>query len=153
MSNEEIFTDTAQGTLSTYNVYDFATKTLVPRQWAYCTHEQTEDAAQVRDFGVVDKKGRKLGATCFTGTLVRRGVFLTAEQKANRYGGRGYVCDPALLGKLVYWYRPNATRNGVGFGASQQEKEFSTAAERDAAVAKYWKGAERTARKWSVVQS
>lgn len=90
-------------------------------------------------FGVNDTKGRGIGARITTFILT---------YKARTDGQRsGTICDPDKIGKSFFAFVPQATRGGVPYGASQVTQEFSTEAERDAAIAKYLAGAAKRAMK------
>lgn len=98
------------------------------------------------DFGVVDAKGRKLGATV-TYTEVEYTEWTAAqyaELQAKKYGSLGSAKAP---GTYAFCIRVQATRNGEAFGATQSTQEFATEAERFAAVEKYLKGAQKRAAK------
>lgn len=96
---------------------------------------ETANAETVdHDFGVYDRLGRKIGAQVRTS----ENTFAVNEE-----GSWGYLRAP---GRYFSFY-PQATRNGVRYGAAQNEKHFDTAAERDAAVAKYLAGARKRAAK------
>ncbi len=58
-----------------------------------------------------------------------------------------YTVDSAAELGEFFAFCPQATRNGEGFGACQSFRHFRTVAERDAAVAKYFKDAEKRATK------
>lgn len=77
---------------------------------------------RVELFGVKDKKGREVGARAILRELTR-----------------------ADSGERVYGYVADAQRAGKSFGAMTVPQWFATAAERDAAVVKYLKGAKARA--------
>ncbi|WDS38293.1 hypothetical protein TMCBR3_gp045c [Caulobacter phage TMCBR3] len=82
------------------------------------------------DFGVKDGKGRRIGAVVHT--------FEVDFQPVER---GGYARDAGH-----YWaFTGNATRNRVMYGASQSPNYFHSAAERDAAMAKYLDAARKRA--------
>lgn len=99
----------------------------------------TYDAREAHDFGCADSKGRQLG------TVVRRGTLnIVPHDDSKPY--YGIAARPEDFG---HWfiYRVHATRAGEAFGASQTTHKFHSVAEREAAVAKYLKGASLRARK------
>jgi hypothetical protein len=73
-------------------------------------------ATETHDFGILDDRGRKIG--CWVRTY---------EEEHGT--------------ELVFLYRTGATRDGKGYGPIIYPNRFPTAAERDAGVAKYLKGA------------
>jgi hypothetical protein len=97
--------------------------------------EDARDETQRHDFGVRDSKGRVLGANVATG----RRVF-EAAQVGN---GSWWTLAPGTH----FYFCPQATRDGRGFGATQGARYFATAAERDAAVARYLDSARKRAAK------
>lgn len=98
-----------------------------------------------RTFDAVDTKGRVFGAsvrpfsceykpeTCelWDTESNRRSV---EETNRTRKAGHRY-----------FGFRPHATRGGKSYGASQGERIFETAEQRDAAIAKYFATAEKGA--------
>jgi hypothetical protein len=93
-----------------------------------------------RDFGVRDSKGRAIG-----GLVQRYTVETRLRTDADGDYGIVYMLD-AQPGTF-YCYKPHATRDGKSFGAIQPSVWFATAAERDAAVEKYFAGAAKRAPK------
>jgi hypothetical protein len=76
-------------------------------------------------FGVVDCKGRVIGAHAWTFEL----DFVEISQDAPSY----YTMEPGHY----FVFCPQAIRDRVSFGAIQRDRYFKTEAERDAAVNKY----------------
>lgn len=109
-------------------------------------------------FGVVDSKGRDVGALVGTWTQVFSEA--TPEEVADyqkRYrldGTTDYFHTPAkqlydATPGTQYCFAPHATRAGTSFGAIQSIRSYDTAAKRDAAVAQYLKGAQaRAVKQW-----
>lgn len=99
----------------------------------------TEDKATVtregRDFGAVDKFGRRIGATIRTSV-----VTFTPVPEGQNYGYR-------MIPGTYFSFRPSATRNEAEYGASQSTQYFDTEAKREAAIAKYLTGAQKRAQK------
>lgn len=102
----------------------------------------TKSGSESHDFGLVDKKGRKLGARVFFATFVL--VEMTEEaKKASSYSFRREAAGTYLE------VTPQATRDGNSYGACQRSQRFmiengdevAATAKRDAWVAKYLKGA------------
>lgn len=94
-------------------------------------HEGRED----RSFGVRDRLGRTMGG------MVRKEVQFFEEVPEGSYG---YI---NITPGQYFVLRVHATRNGIPYGASQPEKRFLTAAERDAAAEAYFVGAAKRALK------
>ncbi len=88
---------------------------------------------QDRDFGMIDAKGRRVGATVYIATH----IYTPSD---NNWG---HAVDPGTY----YAFRPTATRDGASFGAVQASRLFTTTEERDAAIADYFAKAEKRARK------
>jgi hypothetical protein len=86
------------------------------------------------DFGVTDRLGRKIGATI----RFSENTFTQTPDQSWGYG--------RAPGRYFSFY-PCATRNGVRYGASQNERHFDTATARDAAAAKYLTDARKRALK------
>lgn len=84
-------------------------------------------------FGVEDSKGRAVGADVYIGEV----SFSLAPDSDISY----YTHAP---GAYCY-FRPEATRGGKAFGASQPERIFDTPEERDAAIDAYLKDARKRA--------
>lgn len=83
----------------------------------------------VAAFGIYDNKKREIGALVYTW-----------QHTAPRWYG-----DTQVVG--FYYFRPQAMRGGETFGACKPPQGFRTEAERDAAVAKYFRGARERAHK------
>ena len=88
------------------------------------------------DFAAKDKYGRAVGCVVETCT-----IDYVEEPRTSPY--QHSLNTPGR----VFAFRPQATRNGERYGPSQSHEEFATAAERDAAVEKYLKGAAKRATK------
>jgi len=88
-------------------------------------------------FGVVDGKGREIGASAHSYEL----DFVEIENPGQWESY--YTIAPGHY----FVFRPSAERAGRAFGASHREQLFATAAERDAAVTKYLAGARKRAAK------
>lgn len=93
-----------------------------------------------RHYGVKDSKGRVVGASVQTFAVTLRDA--TPEDIETR--ARSTYRVPA---GTYYIYTPHALRDGRSFGALQGYRWFTTEAERDAAVAKYFRDAEKRASK------
>lgn len=88
-----------------------------------------------RDFGALDKFGRRIGA------IIRRStVTFTAVPEGQNYGYR-------MAPGKYFAFRPSATRNEAEYGAGQPTQYFDTEAKREAAIAKYLAGAQKRASK------
>lgn len=90
-------------------------------------------------FNRIDRLGRMIGCNITHGELGDSSVDLQNDNWADVHEGRN-------LGKLFWSYR-RATRNEVPYGAAQHRQYYATAAEREAADAKYLKAAQRAADK------
>lgn len=102
---------------------------------AACT-DFTSGFADVRnhDFGVSDRKGRRVGARL---TLTIR-IYSTVAPGVGHYNVKPGV---------YFALHTTATRDGEPFGPSFNFSIYPTSEERDAAIAKYLKAAEARARK------
>lgn len=106
-----------------------------------CQHieDYKTEGVERRDFGIKDGKGRSLGANAVKCSGIRvstkRMLHISCQQ------------DPLKPEGPVYGFRPQAQRNGEAFGAVQSTRWFETPADRDAAIAKYFVMAEKTATK------
>lgn len=94
----------------------------------------TESAKEARQWGTHDRLGRLIGNTVTTYEV----TFAPAPEDARSWS---YTMVPGLYFAMY----SQATRNGERHQASSREQFFTTAAERDAAVAKHFKGAEKRA--------
>lgn len=103
----------------------------------YCTRLEADVATIARDTAHRDTKGRVIGGR----VRISTDTFEVAPE-ANR-GGWTY----AQPGDVRFAYTPSATRDGKDYGASQSRVSFLTAAERDAAVEKYFAGMAKRAAK------
>ncbi len=95
--------------------------------------------ADHRAFKVFDSKGREVGA--------RVSFYNVTVTELTGNPASYYTVDSAAELGEFFAFCPQATRNGEGFGACQSFRHFRTVAERDAAVAKYFKDAEKRATK------
>lgn len=96
---------------------------------------ETPSTKVPRDFGVLDRKGRSIGATVWL-----REVGMAEGKSAH---GSYYNMAPGHYFVMTV----QATRAGVAYGACQQRQYFKTEAERDAAVEKYFREAAKRAAK------
>lgn len=103
----------------------------VQRKFDYDATETT-----LVDYEVKDRLGRRIGAE------IR---FLPCEVVALPDDAPSYWRGPAVGQYFAASF--NATRDGVRYGASQRQKLFATAAERDAARDKYLADARKRAAK------
>lgn len=104
-------------------------------------HEQLYGANEVieqRNFGVKDSKGRVVGGRVSRITLTTTPVKSAYAEKSWRM-----VIEPGVY----HTYEPSATRNGALFGASQRRRWFTTEAECQAAIEKYFSDAAKRAAK------
>lgn len=109
----------------------------------YSSYDYRNDVAQgseTREFDAVDSKGRRFGASAYkfhrdysrkVGEVAAYCAHNMCQRPAGRYFG----------------FRPQAMRGGERYGASHGETLYSTEAERDAAVAKYFADAQKRALK------
>lgn len=103
-----------------------------------CSEKQNV-SSRTETFGVKDNKGREIGA--------RVTIFEIEFVALNHELAEFERYSPNPSGR-VFSYDPTALRNGRPFGAGfQHGGYFATAAERDAAVEKYFKGARKRAEK------
>jgi hypothetical protein len=84
------------------------------------------------DFGIKDHKGRAVGANIKTSTC----EFVWAPEDAS-WGHSGI--EPGVY----YHFVPHATRNGIRYGASQNDQWFKTPEERSKAIEKYLQSAKK----------
>lgn len=80
-------------------------------------------------FGVVDNKGRRVGA------LVMAGKSRFDAQPESAISGWNIAPGE------YFWIQVQATRNGISFGPAQPRRFFATSAERTAAVNQYMRAA------------
>lgn len=92
-------------------------------------------------YPAVDKQMRTIGADAVTYELDY--VEATAEELVKF---AAYGLSSKAAGHYFAFY-PSATRDGHHFGAAKPEQLFSTAAARDAAIDKYFAGAQKRAAK------
>jgi len=99
-------------------------------------HRADYRPAEHRDFGVVDARGRKVGAVIYRYTLT------IAELPVDDWDSG--LARRSLLGT---WYAVTgrATRDGEEFGSGHPERLFATEAEREAYIAKHLAGARKRA--------
>lgn len=98
------------------------------------TRNRTERIKAHHDFGVMDKRCRRIGANIYT-------FEVDFELKPEALGG--WTVDPGHY----FVFQPNTTRNGQDYGPVQPWHLFVTTQERDAAIAKYLDGARKRAQK------
>ncbi len=108
---------------------------------AYITVSRAEQliSQEKRDFDVVDRLGRTIGAAMTRLTV-------TCEPVIRDASASGYVAISQWTGTRIMC-RPHALRDGNFYGASHDGKIFRTDAEADAYTAKYFADAEKRARK------
>ena len=103
-----------------------------------------KDDSQARTWAYTDRKGREIGARVTTFIIAysvdecswgNHTTFAEAEDRARD------------LAKKPYGFKTHALRNGLAYGATGDDRYFATLEERDAAVAKYFKDAEKRAAK------
>jgi hypothetical protein len=97
---------------------------------------RSEQTQRSESFNVRDSRGRVIGA------MAR--LFTATYSPAPEGQSWGYRRE---AGSTWYAYQPGATRDGQHYGASHYPKYFPTAAERDAAVERYFRQAASRARK------
>lgn len=102
----------------------------------YCKREREDKGEIAKRFGVFDQKGRELGAKL---NLLSETFTAFEEPVCGVY----YNVEPGRYFSFV----PKATRSGVPFGASQAVRRFRTLEERNEAIDKYFRDAEKRARK------
>lgn len=93
---------------------------------------------EVRDFGILDAKGRSIGAMAEIGEM----EFVV---EPNPVQFRGYWRNPDFAGHW-YTFKPGAMRGGQKFGAWQEPRMFRTAEERNAAMEVYFAKAAKRAK-------
>jgi hypothetical protein len=98
---------------------------------------QTQEGTQTQEYDATDRFGRRIGARASLETV----VWVEDE--------KGWSSVPA---GTYYVFKPHALRDGKSYGASQPAQQFATQAERQAAVNKYFLGAQKRALKASVSQ-
>lgn len=110
----------------------------------YCfTRVRSDSAVAMHSFSAADKKGRGIGC----GVRVWAETRTEAPRMRDQYRSNPTTDNAALQNATVYCYTAWATRDGVQFGpCTGSNGEFLTAAERDAAVAKYVKTAQKRAK-------
>ena len=86
------------------------------------------------DFGSVDSKGRKIGANI---NIVTVEYVPLVEGEIHHW----YSCNRAA--GVYFTFRPQLTKNGVAFGASQDRRYFNTDAERQEAIEAYLASAKK----------
>ena len=99
------------------------------------TRITTNQTNSFHDFPSRDAKGRTIGAHIYR---------FDAEHVVSDDGLRNHYIFPA---GRYFGFRPQATRNGVSYGAAQSMQLFSTIEEREDAVNAYLKGAMKRAAK------
>ena len=110
---------------------------LTPESTMFKSLLTSKTAAVRRDvaFGVLDKRGRQIGAVIYTIEET-----FTATDSAR---GAVWCVEP---GTWFAWW-PQATRDGVKYGALQGRRRFRTAEERDADIERYLADARKRASK------
>jgi hypothetical protein len=88
------------------------------------------------DFGIVDSRGRKIGA-CVS-TFERTMEFVPEDHNG---------CYHLVAPGSYFMLRTQATRNGVAYGATQSSRYFKTEEERTHALGRYLRQAELHAKK------
>lgn len=101
-----------------------------------CDRKRADTKIDARETAHKDRKGRVIGGLVQTATVTHVPV-----EEGQTWGYR------RVAGSVVYTYTPSATRDGQRYGASQAMCDFDTAAERDAAVEKYFAGVAKRAAK------
>ncbi len=86
------------------------------------------------DFGILDSKGRMIGF-CIKIFDVEYVEFSQDVANVMYYSNKP-------VGKY-FAFQPHATRNGKTYGACQQDQEYLTKSERDAAIQKYIESAKK----------
>ena len=103
-----------------------------------------KDDSQYQVWGYTDRKGREIGARVTTFIMAysvdecswgNHTTFAEAEDRARD------------LAKKPYGFKTRALRNGLAYGATGDDRYYATLEERDAAIAKYFKDAEKRAAK------
>jgi len=107
------------------------------KQDEYVCFDETEKNVAIvhNNFGVLDERGRMIGAKIRTSEITR------TKKRQTRCG---FVCLESQLG-FHYDFTPQATRDGKPFGASQSGYIFRTIEERDVAIKKYLESARKRA--------
>jgi hypothetical protein len=93
---------------------------------------------ECRNFDARDSKGRIVGAAALRFTLTAEPIAMRPQKERSCLG---------LPPGFYYCYEPGALRDGKGFGAICRMRYFTTEAEREAAVEKYFGGAQKRAAK------
>lgn len=118
--------------------------------WNGVRNQESSDTVKiVRNFGVQDNKGRAVGAFVKTFTEVYRDATPeeTAKGERDNYYGADYIRLFRVPVGTYYCFTPCATRAGESFGAGMGSNTYATEADRDAAVAEYFKNAQKRATK------
>jgi len=97
--------------------------------------KRTETVSKHFDFDAIDPRGRKIGAFVITNET-------TFEDSPPEHTW-GYTMDPGQYFTLTF----HTTRDGAAYGPIQPMQHFKTVEERDQAVAKYLKAAQKRANK------
>lgn len=97
---------------------------------------RTETQDEQVDFGLKDAHGRAIGAR------ISRFEFTATPTDEFLYGV--YLLPEGMEGRVFAFY-PQAMRNDVKYGASQQSRYFRTEAEREAAITEYLRNATKRA--------
>jgi hypothetical protein len=107
------------------------------KQDEYVCFDETEKNVAIvhNNFGVLDERGRMIGAKIRTSEITRT---------KKRMVEFGCMCLESQLG-FHYEFIPQATRDGKPFGASQLGDIFRTIEERNVAIKKYLESARKRA--------
>lgn len=103
-----------------------------------------KDNSQAQVWGYTDSKGREIGARVTT---------YCVAYSVDECSWGGYdtfdAADVAAreFAKTPWVFKTQALRNGLDYGATGEARYFATVEERDAAIAKYFKDAEKRAAK------
>lgn len=92
----------------------------------------------IHDFATCDKRGRAIGSMIITWEA----DYVAWDAEAHKNCGFNRI-EPGH----VFQLRTGATRNGEGYGPTQADRAFRSAAERDEAIAKYLEAARKRALK------
>lgn len=101
---------------------------------------ESDHTHETREFGLRDTKGRLIGARATLFMVEYRAP--TEEERAPRWW-----CGHDHPIGIRYGFRPHALRDYKNFGSSHGRQEFVTEAERAAVVDRYFRDAEKRARK------
>jgi len=111
----------------------------VQEGYVRCIETYSDHQRKEYSFGILDQKGREIGAKITTFTVTR---IQTDCEDENR------LSNPEDIGTHIA-YRAQATRNGKSFGALQYENWCKTDEERKQKIEKYLEDAKKRALKKS----